>query len=120
MSERFVLNETSHFGRGSREVLASEIMNRGYKKVLFVTDKTLLDCGVAGKVSAVLDAAGIPYDTYADIKPNPTVKNVQDGVVACKEAGADVIVAVGGGSVMDTAKGISIIMTNPDRADVVS
>ena len=120
MSERFVLNETSHFGRGSREVLASEIMSRGYKKVLFVTDKTLLDCGVATKVSAVLDAAGIPYDTYADIKPNPTVKNVQDGVAACKASGADVIVAVGGGSVMDTAKGISIIMTNPDRADVVS
>ena len=120
MAERFVLNETSYFGRGCREVLADEIKNRGFEKILFVTDNTLIKCGVAGKVSEILDKNGIAYTTYSDIKPNPTVKNVQDGVKACKTAKADVIVAVGGGSVMDTAKGISIIMTNPDRADVVS
>ena len=120
MSERFILNETAYFGRGSRVELANEIKTRGYSKVLFVTDKSLLECGVASKVSEVLTLAGIEYSIYSDIKPNPTVKNVQDGVEACREYGADVIVAVGGGSVMDTAKGISIIMTNPDRYDVVS
>ena len=120
MSERFILNETAYFGRGSRVELANEIKTRGYSRVLFVTDKSLLECGVASKVSEVLTLAGIEYSIYSDIKPNPTVKNVQDGVEACREYGADVIVAVGGGSVMDTAKGISIIMTNPDRYDVVS
>ena len=120
MSERFILNETSYFGRGSRVDLVNEVKNRGFHKVLFVTDKGLCDCGVAGKVTAVLDEAGIEYVVYSEIKPNPTVKNVQDGVNVCREVGADVIVAVGGGSVMDTAKGISIIMTNPDRYDVVS
>ena len=120
MSEKFVLNETSYFGRGSREELANEIKTRGFKKVLVVTDQTLLDCGVAGKVTRVLDDAGIEYEIFADVKPNPTVKNVQDGVKKCREVEADVIVTVGGGSAMDTAKGISIIMTNPDREDVVS
>lgn len=120
MSEKFVLNETSYFGRGSREELANEIKTRGFKKVLVVTDQTLLDCGVAGKVTKVLDNAEIEYEIFADVKPNPTVKNVQDGVKKCREVEADVIVTVGGGSAMDTAKGISIIMTNPDREDVVS
>jgi len=120
MSERFILNETSYFGRGSRIELANEIKNRGYKKVLFVTDKTLLECGVAKKVTDILDTAKISYKVFSDIKPNPTVKNVQAGVKACTTANADVIVAVGGGSVIDTAKGIAIIMTNPDRNDVVS
>ena len=120
MSERFILNETSYFGRGSRVELANEIKTRGFKKVLFVTDKSLLECGVASKVTEVLTTAAIEYSIYSDIKPNPTVTNVQQGVDACREYGADVIVAVGGGSVMDTAKGISIIMTNPDRYDVVS
>ena len=120
MAEKFVLNETSYFGRGAREELANEIKTRGFNKVLVVTDKTLLDCGVAGKVTKVLDDAGIAYDVYSDVKPNPTVKNVQDGVRKCREVGADVIVTVGGGSAMDTAKGISIIITNPDREDVVS
>ena len=120
MSERFILNETSYFGRGCRSELANEIKNRGYKKVLFVTDKTLLECGVAKKVSDILDRAKISYKVFSDIKPNPTVKNVQAGVKACTTANADVIVAVGGGSVIDTAKGIAIIMTNPDRNDVVS
>ena len=120
MASRFILNETSYFGRGAREVLSTEIKNRGFNKVLVVTDKTLLECGVAGKVTAELDNAGIAYEVFSDLKPNPTVKNVQDGVEACKNAGADVIVAVGGGSAIDTAKGISIIMTNPEHADVVS
>ena len=120
MAERFILNETSYFGRGSRTELSNEIKTRGFNKVLVVTDQTLLDCGVAGKVISVLEDAGIAFDVYADIKPNPTVKNVQDGVNKCREVGADVIVTVGGGSAMDTAKGISIIMTNPDRYDVVS
>lgn len=120
MSERFVLNETAYFGRGCRTELSNEIKTRGFNKVLVVTDKALYECGVTGKVTSILDEAGIAYEVYSEVKPNPTVKNVQDGVAKCKESGADVIVAVGGGSAMDTAKGISIIMTNPDRADVVS
>jgi len=120
MSERFVLNETSYFGRGARTELANEITTRGFKKVLVVTDKSLVACGVTKKVTDVLDSANIEYTVYSEVKPNPTVKNVQDGVEVCRTFGADVIVAVGGGSAMDTAKGISIIMTNPDRADVVS
>ena len=120
MANRFILNETSYFGRGAREVLATEIKNRGFNKILVVTDKTLLECGVTGKVTAELDNAGIAYELFAELKPNPTVKNVQDGVEACKASAADAIVAVGGGSAMDTAKGISIIMTNPEHADVVS
>ncbi len=120
MAERFILNETSYFGRGARAELANEIKTRGFNKVLVVTDQTLLDCGVAGKVISVLEEAGIAFEVYSDVKPNPTVKNVQDGVNKCREVGADVIVTVGGGSAMDTAKGISIIMTNPDRYDVVS
>lgn len=117
---KFVLNETSYFGKGAREELPAEIQKRGFKKVLVVTDKTLLECGVSAKVTEVLDKAGISYEVYSEIKPNPTIKNVLDGVDACKNANADVIVAVGGGSSIDTAKGISIVITNPDRADVKS
>ncbi len=120
MANRFILNETSYFGAGARENLAPELNGRGLKKVLFVTDETLIKCGVAGKVSDELDKAGIAYETYSDIKPNPTVENVQEGVAKFKECGADSIVAVGGGSVMDTAKAIGIIIANPDFADVVS
>ena len=117
---KFVLNETSYFGKGAREELPEEIKKRGFKKVLVVTDKALLECGVTAKVTEVLDNAKISYKVYSEIKPNPTIKNVLDGVDACKRAKADVIVAVGGGSSIDTAKGISIVMTNPDRADIVS
>ena len=120
MSERFVLNETSYFGKGAREELPNEIKTRGFKKVLVVTDKVLFEVGVTDKVTKVLDKAGIEYTVYSDVKPNPTIKNVTDGVAKCKEFGADLIVAVGGGSSIDTAKGISIVMTNPDRADIVS
>ncbi len=118
--EKFVLNETSYFGYGAREVLPEEIKNRGYKKVLVVTDKSLFEIGLTKKVTDKLDEAGIEYTVYSDVKPNPTIKNVLDGVEVCKKYKADVIVAVGGGSSIDTAKGISIVMTNPDRADIVS
>ena len=120
MAKKFVLNETSYFGTGAREVLAEEIKNRGYKKVLVVTDKSLFDCGVTTKVTDVLDKAKIAYSVYSDVKPNPTKANVWDGLKACKTAQADVIVAVGGGSSIDTAKAIGIIMTNPDKEDIVS
>lgn len=120
MANRFILNETSYFGAGARENLVPEIKSRGLKKIMFVTDETLIKCGVAGKVSEELDKAGIAYETYDDIKPNPTVTNVQQGVTRYKEMGADSIVAVGGGSVIDTAKAIGIIIANPEFADVVS
>ncbi len=120
MSTKFVLNETSYFGKGAREELAGEIEKRGFKKVFLVSDKSLVEAGVTSKVEEVLNKAGVPYDLYDEIKPNPTIKNVLDGVEACKNSEADLIVAVGGGSSIDTAKGISIIMTNPDRADVKS
>ena len=120
MATKFVLNETSYFGTGAREVLAEEIKNRGYKKVLVVTDKSLFDCGVTTKVTDVLDKSKIAYSVYSDVKPNPTKANVWDGLKACKTAQADVIVAVGGGSSIDTAKAIGIIMTNPDKEDIVS
>lgn len=120
MSVKFVLNETSYFGKGAREELAGEIKKRGYEKVFLVSDKALVDAGVTAKVEEVLEKADIPYTLYSDIKPNPTIENVTDGVKACKESRADVIVAVGGGSSIDTSKGISIVMTNPDRADIKS
>ena len=120
MSVRFMLNETSYFGKGAREELAPEIKNRGFKKAFVVTDKSLAECGVINKVTDVLEKAGIPFEVYSEVKPNPTLKNVTDGIETCKRSGADVIVAVGGGSSIDTAKGISIVMTNPDRADIVS
>ena len=120
MSVKFVLNETSYFGKGAREELAGEIQKRGFKKVFLVSDKSLVEAGVTAKVEEVLNKANVPYDLYDEIKPNPTIKNVTDGVEACKRSEADLIVAVGGGSSIDTAKGISIVMTNPDRADIKS
>ena len=117
---KFVLNETSYFGKRAREELPREIKERGFKKVLVVTDKSLFDAGVTSKVTDILYKANIEYTIYSDVKPNPTIKNVLDGVEKCKKSDADVIVAVGGGSSIDTAKGISILMTNPDRMDVVS
>ena len=120
MSTKFVLNETSYFGQGARENLAGEILKRGFKKIFLVSDKSLVEAGVTRKVEEELKKANIAYDLYSKIKPNPTIGNVLDGVKACRRAKADAIVSVGGGSSMDTAKGISIIMTNPDRADVRS
>ncbi len=120
MSERFVLNETAIFGRGSRNELPKEIHTRGYKKILLVTDKGLVECKLIEKITAIFDETGIEYTLYSDVKPNPTIQNVLDGYKVCQKFEADVIVVVGGGSAIDTAKGISILMTNPDRADVVS
>ena len=120
MSTKFVLNETSYFGDNARENLASEIQKRNFKKVFLVSDKSLVNAGVTAKVEEIFKNANIDYTLYDEIKPNPTIKNVTDGVEACKASGADVIVTVGGGSSMDTAKGISIVMTNPDRADIKS
>ena len=120
MSVKFVLNETSYFGDNARENLTEEIKKRNFKKVFLVSDKSLVQAGVTAKVEEILKNAEIDYTLYDEIKPNPTIKNVTDGVEACKNAKADVIVAVGGGSSMDTAKGVSIVMTNPDRADIKS
>ena len=120
MAIKFVLNETSYFGEKARDVLPEEIQKRNFKKVFLVSDKSLVEAGVTAKVEEILRDANIEYALYDEIKPNPTIQNVTDGVSACKESGADVIVAVGGGSSIDTAKGISIVMTNPDRADIKS
>ena len=120
MSTKFVLNETSYFGNGARSELAGEIQKRGFKKVFLVSDKSLVDAGVTKKVEEELEQANIEYTLYSEIKPNPTIKNVTDGVEACKNSNADVIVAVGGGSSIDTSKGIAIVMTNPDRSDIKS
>ena len=115
-----ILNETSYFGAGSISAIVDEAKARAFKKILVVTDPSLVKFGVSGKVTALLDAANIPYDMYTDIKANPTIANIQNGVTKFKEAGADAIVAIGGGSSMDTAKGIAIIIANPEYADVVS
>lgn len=118
--EKFVLNETSYFGEGARKVLPEEIKKRGFKKVLVVTDESLYKAGVSTKITDLLEANKIDYVLFHDVKPNPPIKNVLDGVEMCKNEKCDLIVAVGGGSSIDTAKGISIIIANPDRSDVVS
>ncbi|MDD6284849.1 MAG: lactaldehyde reductase [Firmicutes bacterium] len=120
MANRFVLNETSYHGKGAIKEIATEIKGRGFKKAFVCSDPDLIKFGVTKKVTDVLDAAGIDYDIYSEIKPNPTIENVQTGVAAFKQSGADCIVAIGGGSSMDTAKAIGIIITNPDFADVKS
>lgn len=120
MINRVVLNETSYFGRGSRKKLGEELKTRGLSKVLLVTDFTLMEANVTKKVIDVLENAGITYFVYLHIKPNPTVKNVQDGLMLAQISNVDGVVAVGGGSVIDTAKAISIIMTNPEHGSVVS
>lgn len=117
---RFVLNETSYHGAGAVKAVADEIKARGFKKALVASDPDLIKFGVTKKVTDVLDAAKIPFTLFSDIKPNPTIENVQAGVKAFKAAGADVIVAIGGGSSIDTAKAIGIIITNPEFADVRS
>ena len=117
---RIILNETSYFGAGARRMLADEFRGRGYVRAFVVTDKDLIRFGVAGKVTGVLDEAGIAYEIFSELKPNPTVKNVQAGVEAFRRSGADAIVAIGGGSAMDTAKAVGIIVANPAFGDVVS
>ncbi len=120
MSFRFTLNETSYHGHGAIENIVPEIQSRGFKKALVCSDPDLVKFGVTAKVTDLLDKAGIKYDLYTNIKPNPTIENVTSGVEACKKANADFIIAIGGGSSMDTSKAIGIIMTNPEFADVRS
>ena len=120
MANRVVLNETSYFGRGARENVVTEINARGFKNILVVTDHNLVQNNVAGLVTNLLDKANINYYIYDGVKPNPTVKNVRDGLMMAKINHVDAIVAIGGGSPIDTAKAIAIIMTNPEFADVVS
>lgn len=120
MIHRFILNEVSYLGPGAREVLPQEIARLGFKKAFVATDKDLIKFGVAEKVLKVLDGAGIPYEVFSDIKPNPTVANVKAGVAAFAASGADFILAIGGGSSMDTAKAVGIITNNPEFSDVVS
>ncbi|MBQ4164858.1 MAG: lactaldehyde reductase, partial [Oscillospiraceae bacterium] len=117
---RFILNETSYHGAGAIASIADEAKNRGFKKALLCSDPDLIKFGVTKKVTDVLDNAGLAYEIYSDIKPNPTIENVQNGVEAFKKSGADYIIAVGGGSSMDTAKAIGIIINNPEFADVRS
>ena len=115
-----ILNETSYFGAGCRETIAVEAIRRGFKKAFFVTDKDLIRFKVADKIIEVFEKNHIPYELFSDVKANPTIANVQHGVAAFKESGADFIVALGGGSSIDTAKGIGIVVNNPDFADVKS
>ena len=120
MANRFVLNETSYHGAGAIQEIAPEAIRRNFKKALVCSDPDLIEFGVTKKVTDVLDEAGLVYEIYSDIKPNPTIENVQNGVEAFKKAGADYIVAIGGGSSMDTAKGIGIVIANPEFADIRS
>lgn len=120
MVNRFVLNETSYHGAGAIKEIATEVKGRGFKKAFVCSDPDLIKFGVTKKVTDVLDNAEIDYEIYSEIKPNPTIKNVQTGVKAFKNSGADCIIAIGGGSSMDTAKAIGIIIKNPDFADVRS
>ena len=118
--KKFMLNETSYHGAGAILAITGEIKARGFKKVFVATDPDLIKFGIAAKVTDLLDKEGIEYSVYSNIKPNPTIENVQTGVKAFKEAAADCIVAIGGGSSMDTAKAIGIIITNPEYEDVRS
>ena len=120
MARRIMLNGTSYFGQGAIQEIVNEIKNRHFKKALVTSTPDLFEFKVATKVTDLLDAAGIDYEIYDGIKPNPTIENVTAGVDACKAAGADVIVAVGGGSPIDTSKAIATIITNPEFADVRS
>ncbi len=120
MAQRIVLNETSYHGKGAIAELATEVERRGLKKAFVCSDPDLVKFGVTKKVTDVLDNAGYAYELYSNIKPNPTIENVQTGVAAFKAAGADYIVAIGGGSSMDTAKAVGIIINNPEFEDVRS
>ena len=120
MANRFVLNETSYHGAGAIKDIVPEAQGRGFKKALVCSDPDLIKFNVTSKVTGILDEAGLSYEVYSNIKPNPTIENVQQGVEAFKKSGADYIIAIGGGSSMDKAKGIGIIIANPDFADVRS
>ncbi|HFE2327841.1 TPA: lactaldehyde reductase [Enterococcus faecium] len=120
MSNRMILNETSYFGKGAIESIVPEFQQRGFGKAAVITDKGLIEHGIATKVTELLDKAAIDYALYDGIVPNPTIQNVKDGVVFVKEAEADCLIAIGGGSPIDTAKAIGIILTNPEFSDVIS
>ena len=120
MINRFILNEVSYFGPGSRKELPGVLQRLQLKKALVCSDKGLIKVGTTKMVTDILDEAGIPYEIYSEIKPNPTVTNVKQGVEAFKASGADCIIAIGGGSSMDTAKGIGIVSNNPEFSDIVS
>ncbi len=120
MANRFILNETSYHGAGAINSIPDEVKVRAFKKAFVCSDPDLIKFGVTKKVTDVLDKAGLAYEIYSNIKPNPTVENVQTGVEAFKKSGADYIIAIGGGSSMDTSKAIGIIINNPEFADVVS
>lgn len=120
MANRMILNETSYFGKGAIENVPTEFKTRGFKKAAVITDKDLVKFEVATKVTKLLDEAGVDYALYDGIVPNPTIQNVKDGLAFVKEAQADCIIAIGGGSPIDTAKAIAIIATNPEFSDVIS
>mgnify|MGYP005932689591 CR=1 FL=1 len=120
MVNRIVLNETSYHGAGAIQEIATEVTKRGFKKAFVCSDPDLVKFGVTKKVTDVLDNAGLAYEVYSQIKPNPTIENVQTGVAAFKAAGADYLIAIGGGSSMDTAKAVGIIINNPEFEDVRS
>ena len=120
MYNRIVLNETSYHGKGAIKEIANEVKNKGFKKCFVCTDPDLIKFNVSSKVTEILDEANIPYEVYSKIKANPTIENVQEGVEAFKNSGADCIVAIGGGSSIDTAKAVGIIANNPEFADVRS
>ena len=120
MANRFILNETSYHGSGAIKEIVTEFKARGFKKAFVATDPGLLEFGVTQKVTKLLEEAGIPFEVYSNIQANPTIENVQGGVKAFEESGADMIIAVGGGSAMDTSKAIGIINTNPEFKDVRS
>lgn len=120
MSNRMILNETSYFGKGAIESIVPEFQQRGFSKAAVITDKGLIEHGIATKVTKLLDNAAIDYALYDGIVPNPTIQNVKDGVAFVKEAEADCLIAIGGGSPIDTAKTIGIILTNPEFSDVIS
>ena len=120
MAQRFILNGTSYHGNGAIKEIATEAISRGFKKAFVCSDPDLIKFGVTKKVLDVLDENGLAYEVYSDIKPNPTVENVKTGVQAFKDAGTDYLIAIGGGSSMDTAKAIGIIINNPEFSDVIS
>ena len=120
MANRIVLNETSYHGAGAIKEIANEVKVRGFAKAFVCSDPDLIKFGVTKKVTDVLDEAGLAYEIYSNIKPNPTIENVQTGVAAFKASGADYLIAIGGGSSMDTAKAIGIIINNPEFEDVRS
>lgn len=120
MSNRMILNETSYFGKGAIESIVPEFQQRGFSKAAVITDKGLIEHGIATKVTKLLDNAAIDYALYDGIVPNPTIQNVKDGVAFVKEAEADCLIAIGGGSPIDTAKAIGIILTNPEFSDVIT